>query len=113
MEIRINDTVVVLSGDDSGTRGRVLRVDRKGGKVVVEGVNTVHKHVRPSQRNPKGGRLRKEMPIQMSNVMLVCPSCNASSRTGVRLNEDGAKYRYCKKCGASVSQISPAKKVKA
>jgi len=109
MHVRIDDTVEVISGDDRGVRGKVLRVDHAAGKVVVEGVARVHKHVRRSQRNPQGGRLSKEMPIQLSNVMLVCESCNAPTRTGVRFEKDGSKVRFCKKCGASIGQISPAK----
>jgi large subunit ribosomal protein L24 len=109
MEIRSNDTVEVLNGEDGGTRGKVLRIDRKAGKLVVEGVATVHKHVRRSQKNPQGGRLRKEMPIPIAKVKLVCPACNAATRVGVRIQEDGAKFRYCKKCGASIGEISPAK----
>jgi len=107
MHIRVDDVVEVLSGNDRGTRARVLRVDRAAGKLVVEGVNRVYKHVRKSQKNPQGGRLAKEMPIQMSNVMLVCSSCNAASRTGARLLKDGSKERYCKKCGAGSGAIAP------
>jgi large subunit ribosomal protein L24 len=106
MHIRVDDTVEVITGDDSGKRAKVLRVDRKAGKIVVEGVNTVHKHVRRSQKNPQGGRLRKEMGIQFSNVMLVCPACNAATRTGARREPGGDKVRYCKKCGAAVGQLS-------
>jgi large subunit ribosomal protein L24 len=109
MHVRKDDTVEVIAGDDFGLRGRVLRVDRAAGKVVVEGVARVFKHVRRSQRNPQGGRLSKEMPIQLSNVMLVCPSCNAAVRTGVRVLDDGSKVRFCKKCSAQAGQISPAK----
>ena len=112
MHIRTEDTVEVISGNDSGTRGKVLRVDRQAGKLVVEGVNRVKKHVRRSQRNPQGGRLSKEMPIQLSNVKLVCGSCQAATRTGVRYQDDGAKLRYCKKCGAETGVISPAKNKK-
>ena len=68
-----------------GTRGKVLQVDRAAGKVVVEGVNRVYKHVRRSQRNPQGGRLSKEMPVQLSNVLLVCAACGEAARTGARL----------------------------
>ena len=89
MHIRVDDTVEVITGDDSGTRAKVLHVDRKAGKIVIEGVNTVHKHVRRSQKNPQGGRLRKEMGIQLSNVMLVCPACSAATRTGARRQPDG------------------------
>ena len=109
MHIRINDTVEVITGNDRGNRGKVLRVDRPGGKLVVEGVNQVQKHVRRSQRNPQGGRLSMEMPIQISNVLLVCDGCGRKTRTGVRYEDDGSKVRYCKKCGAGIGQISPPK----
>ncbi len=109
MRIRANDTVVVTCGDDKGKRGRVLRVDRAGAKVVVEGVNKVWKHVRRSQKNPQGGRLSKEMPLALSNVRLVCPACNRATRVGARLAADGSKERFCKKCGAAIGQIAPAK----
>jgi large subunit ribosomal protein L24 len=75
----------------------------------VEGVNRVYKHVRRSQRNPQGGRLSKELPIQISNVMLVCPKCNQTARSGARYLNDGRKERYCKKCGASQGEIAPAR----
>ena len=75
MLIRANDIVEVIAGDDRGTRAKVLRVDGAAGKLVVEGVNRVYKHVRRSQQNPRGGRLSKEMPIRLSNVLAVCQSC--------------------------------------
>lgn len=108
MLIKVNDMVQVMAGDDRGQRGKVLSVDRLAGRVVVEGVNRVYKHVRRSQKNPQGGRLSKEMPVQLSNVALICPKCGRPSRLGARLRSDGAKERYCKKCGAAVSEISPA-----
>ena len=109
MHIKANDTVEVICGDDSGNRGRVLRIDHKAGKVVVEGINRVFKHVRRSQRNPQGGRLSKEASLQLSNVLLVCTACNAATRTGARYLPDGSKERFCKKCGAGIGQIAPSK----
>lgn len=109
MRIKTNDTVRVTTGDDKGTTAKVLRVDRRSKKLVVEGVNRVYKHVKRGQKNPQGGRLSKEMPIRMSNVLLVCGSCGAATRLGVRYTDDGAKERYCKKCGAGNGQISPPK----
>ncbi|NQU21458.1 MAG: 50S ribosomal protein L24 [Candidatus Nealsonbacteria bacterium] len=109
MWIRINDTVEVTTGQDRGTRGKVLRLDRVAGKLVVEHVNRVYKHVRRSQKNPQGGRLSMEMPISVSNVALVCEKCSAAARMGARHLEDGSKERYCKKCGAGNGQIAPAK----
>ena len=107
MHLRVDDTVEVMAGDDRGVRGRVLSVDRHAGKMIVEGVNKVYKHVRRSQRNPQGGRLSKEMPVQVSNVLLVCPSCGKATRTGARYLDDGSKERFCKKCGTSDGRISP------
>jgi large subunit ribosomal protein L24 len=109
MRIKTNDIVMVISGEDRGTRGKVMRVDRDGRKIVVEGVNRVYKHVRRSQKNPQGGRLSMEMPISVSNVLLVCGSCGAAARLGARYLADGSKERYCKKCGAGNGTISPAK----
>ncbi|MEN6458928.1 MAG: 50S ribosomal protein L24 [Thermoguttaceae bacterium] len=109
MRIKSNDTVKVIAGDDRGTTGKVLRVIRKTDKLVVEGVNRVYKHVKRSQKNPQGGRLSKEMPISVSNVQLVCQKCGAAARVGVRYLPDGAKERYCKKCGAGNGLVSPAK----
>ncbi len=107
MWLKANDNVRVISGEDRGATGKVLRVDRKNGKLVVEGVNRVYKHVKRSQKNPQGGRLSKEMPIPMSNVQLVCERCGSPTRVGVRYLDDGAKERYCKKCGAGNGQVSP------
>jgi len=109
MHIKTGDQVEVICGDDAGARGKVLKIDHLAGKIVVEGVNRVFKHVRRSQRNPQGGRLQKEMPIRISNVLLVCESCGSPSRTGARYREDGSKERFCKKCGASIGQIAPPK----
>lgn len=107
MLIRVDDTVEVLTGDDQGTRSRVLRVDREAQKVVVEGVNRVYKHVRRSQKNPQGGRLSKEMPVSWSNVIVVCPACGKPARQGSRLRPDGSKVRYCRKCQAETGEIAP------
>ncbi|MGL6227486.1 MAG: 50S ribosomal protein L24 [Thermoguttaceae bacterium] len=108
-----DDMVVVLSGTDAGEKGRVLVVDREKGKVVVEGISTVEKHVRRSKRNPQGGRLSKEMPLSQSKVQVVCPSCGKPTRIGSFIEADGSKFRVCKKCGAKISQIAPPKKQKA
>jgi len=109
MHIRANDIVEVIRGDDAGVRGKVLRVDRETGKIVVEGANRVKKHVRKSQKNPQGGILSKEAPIAISNVMLVCQACNTATRTGARVLADGGKERFCKQCGAGIGQISVSK----
>jgi large subunit ribosomal protein L24 len=107
MLIRTGDTVEVISGSDKGAKNRVIQIDREAGKALVENVNRVYKHVRRSQKHPQGGRLSKEMPIQLSNVMYVCSSCNTKTRLGARFTKDGAKERFCKKCGVSAGEISP------
>ncbi len=102
-KIKKGDVVVVIAGDDrsrkdSLTKGKVIKVDRRRGRVVVEGVNYVRKAVRPTQRNPKGGIIETEGSIHISNVMLFCPKCNRGVRVGFEF-KDGRKVRVCKKCG--------------
>ena len=109
MIIRKGDTVRVITGDDAGTTSRVLRVLRSDNKVVVEGVNKVYKHLKPSRNNPQGGRLSKEMPIAVSNVQLYCPTCRRGVRVGRRYTAQGSKERYCKKCSASLGVLSKAR----
>ena len=106
MLIRKDDIVVILTGDDKGTRGKVIRVLRADNKVVVEGVNRVYKHLKPSRRNPQGGRLSKEMPVAVSNVALIDPTTNQATRVGVRYTEDGTKELYAKKSGARIRTLS-------
>jgi large subunit ribosomal protein L24 len=114
MHIRKDDMVVVITGDDRAPQARkVLRVSPEAEKIVVEGVNRVYKHLRPSQKSPKGGRLSKEMPINVSNVLLFCPSCNRGVRIGRRFTEGGQKQRFCRRCSASLGNIGPAKSAKA
>lgn len=109
MYIKSNDTVEVICGDDKGTRGKVLSINRDAGRLVVEGVARAYKHVRRSQKNPQGGRLSREQPIQISNVLLVCAKCGKGVRVGGRFLDDGSKERYCKSCNGSLGVISPAK----
>ena len=109
MLIKVNDTVEVISGRDKGQRGRILKVDRVKGKVVVEGLNRVYKHVKRSQRNPQGGRLSKEAFMDVSKVMIVCPTTGVPTRMGVRFLADGSKERYSKKSGKTISVVSPAR----
>jgi len=117
MRIKKNDTVVVLSKNEKvknggvAKQGKVLSVDVEAGKVTVEGVNEVKRHVRRSQKNMQGGRLSKLMPIPVGKVMLVCPVCKKPTRVGYKFDENGAKYRFCKKCGAAIADPSFTKKV--
>ena len=110
MRIKLDDMVEVIAGDDKGVRGKVLRVEHEANKVVVEGVNRVYKHVRKSQKNPQGGRLSKEMPVHVSNVMLIDEKAGAPTRVGTRFQDDGSKERFSKKSGVSLGQMAPAHK---
>ena len=106
MFLRKDDVVEVIAGDDKGTRGKVLKVIRAKGQVVVEGVNRVYRHLRPSKRNPQGGRLSKEMPVDASNVQLVDPATNKPTRVGVRYLPDGSKELYAKKSKTRIRMLS-------
>jgi large subunit ribosomal protein L24 len=97
-KIKKNDTVFVLSGRDEGKTGRVFKVYPSVGKALVEGINYVKKHARKSQANPQGGIVQKESPIQLSNLGLLCKTCNKPARTGINILADGSKARYCKRC---------------
>ncbi len=101
LKIRKGDVVSVTTGVYKGTRGdrkRVLKVLTDREKIIVEGVNIIHKHMRRSQKNPQGGRVSKEAPIDISNVMLICPNCDTPTRVGRKVDVDGSLKRVCKKC---------------
>ena len=106
MYIRKDDIVQILTGEDKGKRGKVTRVLRDEGKVVVEGINRVYKHLKPSRRNPQGGRLSMEMPLDASNVAMIDPATGVPTRLGVRYTADGAKELYAKKSGARIRTLS-------
>ncbi len=97
MRIRKGDIVEVITGNDVGKRGRVLSIHVKNSRAVVEGVNSVYKHMRPSRNDPQGGRIQREAPVHISNLLPVCNKCNR----GVRVNFkdiDGSRTRVCAKC---------------
>ncbi len=108
--IRKGDRVVILSGDDKGKTGEVLRVYPKQEKVLVQGVNRVYRHMRPSRRHPHGGRIQKEMPIHISNVLPVDPETSQPTRVGFRRREDETKERFARKSGASLGAVTQATK---
>lgn len=99
LRIRRGDLVQVIQGKEKGKRGKVIKVDPERGRVYVEKLNLIKKHMRKTQRNPQGGIIEKEGPIHISNVMLVCPKCDKPRRFGAKFLADGKKVRYCKKCG--------------
>lgn len=101
MNIRRNDNVVVLRGRDRGKQGKVLQVLTASGRAVVEGVNLVTKHLRKTQDNPKGGIVKKEAAIAVSNLMVYCATCKKGAR--VKHVADGKRrVRKCKRCGQSI-----------
>ncbi len=100
MNIKTGDTVVLLTGDEKyrGKSGKVLEVSPKEGKVIVEGLNVVKKHVKPRKAGDPSGIIETESAIFASKVQLVCPKCGKPTRVGVKIYEDGKKDRMCKKC---------------
>lgn len=100
-KIKRHDRVLVIKGRDRGKVGVVLQVKPREGRIVVEGVQVVRRHVRP-RPNRQGGIVERESPIPWCNVRLICPSCNKAARVGFRFLEDGRKVRYCKKCQANI-----------
>ena len=101
MNIKTDDTVVVLSGKDKGKQGKVLETMPSVGKVLVQGVNIATTHVKPRRQGEEGGIIRKEIPMYASKVMRVCPKCNKPTRAAYKL-ADGEKVRVCKKCGETI-----------
>ena len=98
--VRKNDRVQVISGADAGKQGRVLQVFPRKNRVLVEHVHIIKRHTRPNpQKQIKGGIAEREAPINMSNVQLVCPTCNGPKRIGFQTAGDGRKQRVCRKCG--------------
>lgn len=104
MRIKQGDTVMVIAGRDKGKTGKVLRVLAEKDRVVVEGVNRVWKHVKPSQRSPQGGRIQKDAPIHASNVMPVDPSTGKPTRVKFEVRE-GKKHRVAAKSGTSLGVV--------
>jgi large subunit ribosomal protein L24 len=101
-KIKKNDTVVVLTGEDKGKTGKVLKVDREKGRVLVENVHMVSKSQKPSAKNPQGGIVKQEAPIQISNVSLIDPKSGKPTRVGIKVTEDGKKIRIAKKSGEEI-----------
>lgn len=103
--IKKGDTIEVIAGKDIGERGEVIRVITKENRVIIDGVNVVKRHQRARQagnQSVPAQIIEKDAPIHLSNVMLVCPACDARTRVGYRIKEDGMKVRVCKKCNADI-----------
>ena len=103
MNIHKNDTVKVIAGNAQGKTGKVLKVFRDSGRVIVEGVNIIKRHSKPSQKNVQGGIVQKEAPVWVANVMIICPKCNTPARVGHKPVQDTTtgktrRMRVCRKC---------------
>ncbi|MDA3915381.1 MAG: 50S ribosomal protein L24 [Deltaproteobacteria bacterium] len=104
MKIRIkkDDKVKVLTGKDKGKIGKVLRIVKKTNRVVIENINVVKANQRPTQANPQGGIVEKNMPVHVSNLMIMCNSCVKPTRISMKLLEDGKRVRICKQCNQQI-----------
>jgi len=104
LHVKTGDTVILLTGDDKdcGKTGKVLEVSPEEGKVIVEGLNKVKKHVKPRKAGDPSGIIETESPIRACKVQVVCPKCNKPTRIGNEVGKDGKKTRVCKKCGATL-----------
>jgi large subunit ribosomal protein L24 len=100
--VKKNDTVLILTGKDRGKQGKVLRVNATKGTAIVERANMMKKHTKPNpQKNVSGGVLEREAPIKLSNLQVVCPSCDKPTRTGSHRTEEGSA-RFCRKCNTEM-----------
>ena len=102
MKIRKGDRVQVLTGKDRGKQGKVTFAYPARQKVIVDGLNVAKRHQKPTRAMEQGGIIDKEMPMPVSNVAIVCPSCSKPSRVGHRFETDGTKVRVCRKCGGDI-----------
>ena len=98
MHVKRGDTVVVIAGKDKGKEGKVVAAFPEHNKVIVEGVAMAKRHQKARMQGQQSGIIEKELPIDASNVMRVCPKCGKPSRVGIKVFEDGSKAKYCKKC---------------
>jgi large subunit ribosomal protein L24 len=104
VHVRKGDTVEIIAGKHRGKRGKILQVIPKSGKLIIEGVNIVKRHSKPTQKLPQGGIVEKEAPLYSARVMLVCPKCGQASRVGHGYLGDGTKIRVCKNCGEQIEK---------
>jgi len=101
-KIKRNDQVMVVAGKEKGKTGRVVRVLTDKATVIIEKLNIVKRHTKPTQTNRQGGIVEKENPIAISNVMILCSKCNAPVRTGVKIDDGGKRTRVCRKCDGEI-----------
>lgn len=100
--LRKNDMVVVLTGKDKGKTGKILQIFPERGRALVEKLNMVKRHQRPTQKLRQGGLVEKEASIHLSNLLIYCAPCKKGVRSGIKLEKEGKKVRVCKKCGEAI-----------
>jgi large subunit ribosomal protein L24 len=103
-KLKAEDPVIVTTGKDKGTKSKVVRMDRQGGKVICENVNVAKRHVKPNQFNPDGGIMDKTMPLDISNVAYYCEKCSKGVKLGIKVLESGKKARFCRSCGEIIDK---------
>ncbi len=104
--LKKDDQVEVIAGKDKGRVGKILKIQPDANKAVVERINMIKRHTKPTEMNQQGQIVEKEAPIHVSNLQLICPECTKTGRIGRKFLEDGAKVRYCKSCGESIESKS-------
>lgn len=104
MHVKKGDMVELITGKDKGKRGKVLTAFPKNNRVIVEGINMLTKHVKPSHEMQQGGIIRQEGPVHVSNVLIYCPKCKRGRRVGKKVLKDGTKVRVCKSCGETLDK---------
>ena len=104
VSIKKNDTVSVITGKEKGKKGRVISVDPIKNKILIERINLIKRHTKPSKKYAQGGIIEKEAPLHVSNVMLICPKCGKPTRIGNTILSTGKKVRICKKCKEVIEQ---------
>lgn len=97
------DRVIVISGEDRGKEGAILKIEPAKKRAIVEGINFVKRHQKPTQKSPQGGIVEKEAPVNMSNLMVICGKCNAGVKTKTVVLQDGGKVRACIRCGEIIA----------
>jgi large subunit ribosomal protein L24 len=99
VHVRKGDTVLVVTGKDKGKKGKVISVDPEKSRVIIDGINIVKRHTKPTQKMPQGGIIEKPAPVHSSNVMLFCTKCNSATRIRKKVLDDEGKVRVCRECG--------------
>jgi len=104
IKLKTDDPIIVTTGKDAGTKSKVVKLDRSGGKAICENVNVYKKHMKPNQFNPDGGIVDKTMPLDLSNIAYYCEKCSKGVKLGYKVLESGKKVRFCRSCGEIIDK---------